>query len=114
MKRIFSVIIILLVPLFLLSCAGRHEELLSKDYTEMSNDELLRYYYELEDEIAKCEHSSSGASVGVGGGRGWGHRGGYGGVGVGVSKGVGGCDAEDLRARRIDVRMALKKRGLNP
>lgn len=114
MKRLFLVTILLLLPLFLFSCASTHEELLSQDYTKMSNDELLRHYYELEDEIAKCEHRSSGGSVGVGGGRGWGHGGGFGGVGVGVSKGIGGCDADDLRDRRIDVRLALKKRGLNP
>ncbi|MBW1815154.1 MAG: hypothetical protein JRJ39_16315 [Deltaproteobacteria bacterium] len=93
MKRIFVIIAILLLPLFLLSCS---------------------YYYQLEDEIAKCENKSSGGSIGIGGGRGWGSRGGFGGVGVGASKGIGGCDSDDLRTRRIDVRLALKKRGLNP
>ncbi len=114
MKRIFLVISILLLPVFLLSCSGTQEELLSKDHTKMSDDDLLRYYYQLEDEIAKCENKSSGGSVGLGGGRGWGRGGGFGGVGVGVSKGIGGCDSDDLRTRRIDVRLALKKRGLNP
>jgi len=114
MKRLFFIATLLLVPLFLLSCSGTQEELLSKDYTKMTDDELLKYFYQIEDEIAKCENHSSGASVGVGGGHGWGHHGGFGGVGVGVSKGIGGCDSEDLRARRVDVRLELKKRGLNP
>ena len=114
MKRIFLAITLLLVPLFLFSCSGTQKELLSKDHTKMSDDELLKYYYQLEDEIAKCEHKSSGGSIGIGGGRGWGSRGGFGGVGVGASKGIGGCDSDDLRERRIDVRLALKKRGLNP
>ena len=114
MNRLFLITAILIVPFFLLSCSGKREELLSKDYTKMSDDELLKYYYQLEDEITKCEHRSSGSSVGIGGGRGWGSGGGFGGVGVGVSKGIGGCDADDLRERRIDVRLALKKRGLNP
>lgn len=113
MKRIVWIIAIFL-PFFILSCSGTQEELLSKDYTKMTDDELLRYYYQLEDEIDKCENSDTGASVGIGGGRGWGSGGGFGGVGVGVSKGIGGCDAEELRQRRVDVRLALKKRGLNP
>ncbi|MCJ7773183.1 MAG: hypothetical protein MUP22_08635 [Desulfobacterales bacterium] len=114
MKRIVLIIVMFLLPLFMLSCSGTQEELLGKDYTKMSDDELLKYYYQIEDEIAKCENKSSGASVGIGGGRGWGSGGGFGGVGVGVSKGVGGCESDDLRNRRIDVRLALKKRGLNP
>ncbi len=114
MRRVILTISIFLIPLFLLSCSSTREELLSKDYTKMSDDELLKYYYQVEDEIAKCENRSSGASVGIGGGRGWGSGGGFGGVGVGVSKDVGGCNADDLRTRRIDLRLALKKRGLNP
>jgi hypothetical protein len=114
MKRIVLIIIIFLVPFSILSCSNRIDELLNMDYTKMSNDDLLRYYYQLDDEISKCENKSSGGSIGVGGGRGWGSRGGFGGVGVGASKGIGGCDSDDLRTRRIDVRLALKKRGLNP
>jgi len=114
MRRIILIALLFIIPGMLLSCAGTQEELLSKDYTKMSDDELLKYYYQLEDEIAKCENKSSGASVRVGGGHGWGSHGGFGGVGVGVSKGIGGCDSEDLRNRRVDVRLALKKRGLNP
>ena len=111
MKRIALIIIIFLLPLFMLSCSGAQKELLSKDHTTMSDDELLRYYLQLNDEIEKCENRGRGSSVGIGGSRGWG---GHGGVGVGVSKGIGGCNSDNLRTRRIDVRLALKKRGINP
>jgi len=36
------------------------------------------------------------------------------GGGAGVGMGGSGYTADDLRARRIDVRLELKRRGLNP
>ena len=111
MKKITLIVITCLLPFLALSCASQGEDLLARDHTRMSDDELLKYYYQIEDGIAKCERPSSGASIGFGTGVGVGRRSA---LGVGVSKGVGGCNSDQLRERRIDVRMALKKRGINP
>lgn len=103
--------ILCIMALLLVSgCAGHRKELLSKDYTTMTNDELLRYYYELNDEISRCVNESSGASVGVGTGLGL-HRFG---LGLGLSHGVPTCNPDKLRRRRIDVRIEMQHRGLNP
>jgi hypothetical protein len=90
-------------------CAGRSQELLAEDFVKMGNDDLLRYFYRLNDEI-ESQESASGPQFGIGMGS-FGH--GVGG-GVGVGTGSQRSIAEDLRTRRIDVRMELKKRGMNP
>lgn len=90
-------------------CAGTSTALLAEDYKSMNNDNLLRYYYTLNDEIEKQE-KQSGPQFGIG-------IGGFGGSvggGAGVSTGGSGYTADDLRARRIDVLMELKKRGIKP
>lgn len=96
--------------LLLLACAGtgRHtEELLQKDYRAMANPELLTYYYQLNDQIARVERQATGTSVGLGVGSGP--------VRVGVSQGIGrGVIAEDLRDRRNEVRSELTVRGVRP
>jgi hypothetical protein len=88
---------------------GVSKELLNEDYKKMSNENILRYYYSLNDEIERQE-KQSGPQFGIGIGS-FGH-----GVGGGASVGMGGSGytADDLRARRIDVRLELKRRGLNP
>jgi hypothetical protein len=75
----------------------------------MSNDDLLRYYYRLNDEI-ESQEKQSGPQVGIGIGGIGGHVGGD----LGVGTGSEGYTAEDLRARRVDVRMELNKRKLTP
>ena len=114
MKRKLSVVLLVffVAALFLcFGCAtGKTKELIAEDYQKMSNDDLLRYYYRLNDEIDSQEKSSSGPAFGIGiGGMGRGMGG-----GVGVGGGGTGTVAEDLRARRIDVKMELKKRNLTP
>ncbi len=105
---ILSLLIIAAVVL-VFGCADKTKELLAENYQKMSNDDLLRYFYRLNDEIESLE-KQSGPQMGIGiGGFGM-HTGG----GVGVSSGSTGYTAEELRARRIDVRMDLKKRGLVP
>jgi hypothetical protein len=100
----------LLVALFFAGCAPharRTAELLEQDHKEMTDEQLLHYYYQLNDQIARVERSQRGTSVGVG----------YGrspvaiGVGTGVTRGV---VAEDLRERRTEVRTELTLRGLRP
>lgn len=107
------VLLVLFVAALLLSfgCAGgKTKEMIAEDYQKMSNDDLLRYYYRLNDEIDSQEKSSSGPSFGIGiGGIGRGVGG-----GVGVGGGGGGTTADELRARRVDVKMELKKRNLTP
>jgi hypothetical protein len=91
-------------------CASRGAQLLRLDYQAMSDEELLQYYYQLDEEVAKCEARLGRTSVGVGTGYG---TGGFG-LGVGVSQAVGGCDLDALRQRRGEVRFLLKKREISP
>ncbi|MCX5850278.1 MAG: hypothetical protein NTW65_12655 [Deltaproteobacteria bacterium] len=112
MKIIRNISILLLIitaVIFILGCAGKSTELLAEDYKTMSNENILRYYYSLNDEIERQEKQSS-PQFGIGIGS-FGH-----GVGGGASVGTGGSGytADDLRARRIDVRLELKRRNLNP
>ena len=108
-RNITMLLIILTTVFFVLGCAGGSKELLNEDYKKMSNENILRYYYSLNDEIERQE-KQSGPQFGIGIGS-FGH-----GVGGGASVGTGGSGytADDLRARRIDVRLELKRRGLNP
>jgi hypothetical protein len=102
-------LLIFMAVFFVLGCAGKSTALLAEDYKAMSNDNLLRYYYTLNDEIERQEKQSSPQfGIGIGG---FGH-----GVGSGASVNTGGSGytADDLRARRIDVKLELKRRGLNP
>ncbi len=105
-----------IVPIFLMlaflagGCAGQQKELLARDYMHMSDNELLKYYYRLSDEIDACMHRST-PSVGIGTGFGifrWL------GLGVGVSKGISTCNPDKLRERRTDVRVELQHRGISP
>jgi hypothetical protein len=109
MRNTAMLLIILTTVFSVLGCAGGSKELLKEDYKIMSNENILRYYYNLNDEIERQE-KQSGPQFGIGIGS-FGH-----GVGGGASVGTGGSGytADDLRARRIDVRLELKRRGLNP
>jgi hypothetical protein len=108
-RNIAMLLIILTTVFFVLGCAGGSKELLNEDYKKMSNENILRYYYSLNDEIERQE-KQSGPQFGIGIGS-FGHGGGG---GASVGTGGSGYTADDLRARRIDVRLELKRRGLNP
>ncbi len=95
--------------LLALGCANQTKELLAENYPRMGDEDLLRYYYRLSDEIERQERPS-GPQFGFGLGT-FGH---HTGVGLGVETGPMGYSADELRKRRIDVLMELKKRGLNP
>ncbi len=105
-------ILIMFLASMAAGCAGQSKELLGENYKTMSNDRLLEYFYQLNDEIEKQE-KQTGPSFGIG-------LGGFGGgrtaVGGGVGVGTGGTayTADDLRQRRIEVRMEMKKRNINP
>ena len=102
-------ILIIAAFVFLLGCANKTKELLAEDYTKMNNEELLRYYYRLNDEIERQERPQ-GPEIGFG----FGTFGRGTGLGIGAGTSGGGYIADDLRKRRIDVRMELQKRKLNP
>ncbi|MFH2011480.1 MAG: hypothetical protein ABIJ37_02055 [Pseudomonadota bacterium] len=102
---LFSIVAVFIV----FGCASVTKELLAEDYKTMSNDDLLRYFYRLNDEIESSE-KESGPRVSIGIGSFGRHIGGA----LGINTGSGGSTAEELRARRIDVRMELNKRGITP
>ena len=108
-QNIALLLLIIGTILFIAGCADKSKELLAEDYKKMTNERLLEYFYQVNDEIDKQE-KSSGPSVGFGMGGGFGR----GGAGVGVGTGGTGYTAEDLRARRIELRLEMKRRNLNP
>ena len=108
-QNIILTLLIIAAVFLVVGCADKTKDLLAEDFKKMGNEDLLRYFYRLNDEIEKQE-KQSGPQVGIGFG---GFGGGVGG-GAGVATGGTGYTAEDLRARRIDVRLELKRRGLNP
>ena len=110
MKREIALLILAMAAvLFVLGCAETTKELLAEDYTKMNNQELLRYFYRLNDEIEKQE-KPQGPEIGFGLGTfGRGTA-----LGLGAATGAGGYTADDLRKRRIDVRMELQRRNLYP
>lgn len=102
-------ILMIFAVLIVSGCAGQSKELLAEDYKKMNNEQILEYFYRLNDEIEKQE-KQTGPSFGVG-------VGGFGrGVGGGVGVGTGGTGytADDLRERRIEIRMEMKRRNINP
>jgi hypothetical protein len=100
----------MLVLLVVSGCAPhgrRTAELLEQDYKVMTDEQLLHYYYQLNDQIVRVERGQRGTSVGVGYGRAP--------VSIGVGTGVArGTIAEDLRDRRTEVRTELALRDLRP
>jgi hypothetical protein len=108
-QNIILTFLIITAVFLIVGCANRSKELLAEDFKKMGNEDLLRYFYRLNDEI-ESQEKQSGPQVGIG----MGSFGGGVGGGVGVTTGGTGYTAEDLRARRIDVRLELKRRGLNP
>jgi hypothetical protein len=108
-QNIILAFLIITSVFLVMGCADRTKDLLAEDFKKMGNEDLLRYFYRLNDEI-ESQEKQSGPQVGIG----VGSFGRGAGGGVGVSTGGSGYTAEDLRARRIDVRLELKRRGLNP
>ncbi|MCE5275949.1 MAG: hypothetical protein LLG43_12555 [Deltaproteobacteria bacterium] len=105
-----NTLVCIMLIILICGCAGSSKDLLARDYLHMSNDELLTYYHQLSDEIDRCVSSSNRTSVGVGTGFGLGWLG----IGLGVSKGVPTCNPDELRRRRVAVRLELQHRGVSP
>ena len=108
-RGVFLFVGMMLLIGFFLGCAAKSTDLLAEDPKKMNNEQLLEYFYRLNDEIEKQEKQSAPSfSVGLGTfGRGVGG-------GVGVGTGGTGYTAEDLRQRRIEVRMERRRRNINP
>ena len=82
-KQSIVLSLLIIAAVFLVfGCADKTKELLAENYQKMSNDDLLRYFYRLNDEI-ESQEKQSGPQVGVGIGGFGRHTGG----GVGVSSG---------------------------
>jgi hypothetical protein len=101
--------LIIFAALIIVGCANKSTDLLAEDYKKMNDEQILEYFYRLNDEIEKQE-KQSGPSFGIG----------FGGMGRGVGGGVGvgtggtGYTADDLRQRRVEIRMEMKRRNINP
>jgi len=113
----FSFVTLLLL-VFLSGCAdhsARNQELLSENYHSLSNDNLILYYYKLEDQIDVVERRKSKPSFSLGLGLGsFGHSsGGSAGVGMATGGSKQGV-ATDLRDRRNEVKLELQHRGITP
>ncbi len=102
----------------LLGCANHKaqtQQLLSKDYQSLSDDNLTLYYYQLEDQIEIVEQKKSHTSISLGLGLGsFGrHSRGSGGVGITTGESKKGV-ASELRNRRNEVKLELRHRGITP
>ena len=97
---------ILLGCLLLLVCGCATQP--KPDPGQLSNAELLSSYYELTDELARRERSSASVGLGLGFGVRWLH------VGLGLSKPLKTRNLADLRQQRLNVRLELERRGINP
>ncbi|MGZ3608148.1 MAG: hypothetical protein ACXU9J_09525, partial [Syntrophales bacterium] len=64
-RKIAVLILSIAAVVFVLGCAERTKELLAEDYNKMNNEELLRYYYRLNDEIERQE-IPQGPEIGFG------------------------------------------------
>ncbi|MDA3902583.1 MAG: hypothetical protein PF441_03935 [Desulfuromusa sp.] len=118
LRRLGLTLLSLLLVGFLSGCAdhsARNQELLAKSYHSLSNDDLILYYYQLEDQIEVVERKKSKPSVSLGFGLGsFGHSSASS-AGVGVSTGGSKQNvATNLRDRRNEVRLELQHRGVNP
>jgi len=111
-KSGMKVLACIVIALLLIStgCAGTQKELLALDHTKMTNDELLKYYFELSEEIDRCVSETNKSPAGFAPGFNLGFLG----IGLGFSSGRQACNTEELRKRRIAVKLELHNRGMNP
>jgi hypothetical protein len=118
MRRLFlpTLFVVAFALLFATGCSTSrptNRQLLETEYTQMTDQELLDYYRQLDDRISGRDSGSGGLGFGLGVGMGFGLNGGA--VGLGASKGVGGDDpVEALQIKRNEVRLELDRRGLEP
>ena len=113
---IFGLIFISLLSIAMLSGCADHkaktQELLAEDFLSLSNDDLILYYYKLEDQIEIVEQKRRGSSISLGLGlSSFGRSSGS----VGVTTGGSQRDiATDLRDQRNKVKLELQHRNITP
>jgi len=117
-SKIIAGLWILLLSVFLYACANHSAKtnvLLTLDYRNLSDDQLILHYYDLEDQIERVERSTLSPRINLGLGLSrYGFNSGTSG-GVGISSGVGSNHtADDLRQRRNEVKLEMQKRGISP
>jgi len=121
LKFVFHLGFILFALLTITTLSGcadhktKTQELLSEDFHSLSNDDLILYYYQLEDQIEIVEQERRGSSVSFGLGLGSFGRSSGGGDSVGVTTGGSQRNiATDLRDRRNKVKLELQHRKITP
>ena len=112
-------VLIILCGIALVGCmSGASSEatlLLEQDYLRMTNTQLVEYEQRLSDELVNSSRNNSG-DVGIGFGFGsWGGSSGY---GIRTDQRLAGSGetstTRELRFRRDDVRIEMRRRGLLP
>lgn len=102
----------LLITIGCQSTQPSNRQLLQESYTQMTDAELLSYYQQLTERIAKPASGGGGFGFGLGIGIGVGSSSS---VGLGASKGPEpDYTTEALLQRRDQVRLELARRGLEP
>ena len=117
-KALLLLIVVILSLGSIGGCANHQaktRELLSQNFHQLSDDDLILYYYKLEDQIEIVEQARTRSTVSLGLGVGsFGHHSGGSGT-IGVSTGGSKQSiASDLRKRRNQVKLELKHRGITP
>lgn len=110
--RVLSVCL-LLSSLSCVASTPSDSQLLSQDYRQLENAELIAYEQALSDAYSRSlQTGSRGVSIGLG----FGSWSGSSGFGVGVDREVGGsgegAQSRELRLRRDLVRDEMRRRGL--
>jgi len=116
--RQVSILIFTIILGLLFGCAdhsAKNKELLAQNYQTLSDEDLTLYYYELNDQIKIDERERNNSSVILGFGMwSYGSNSGKSG-GVGVTSSGGQTEvATNLRDRRNEVKLEMKKRDLKP
>ena len=113
------ILILVIISGLLVGCAANHsekyKELLTKDYQSLSDNDLTLYYYELEDQIKVVDRERNSSSIRFGFGLGsyGSDYGGSGGIDATTRRGQADVSI-NLRDRRDDVELEMKKRNLKP
>lgn len=113
----FGFIFLILLSIATLSGCADHkaktQELLAEDFLSLSNDDLILYYYKLEDQIEIVEQKRRGSSISLGLGLGSFGRSSGGSGSVGLTTGSSQRDiATDLRDQRNKVKLELQHRNI--
>ena len=108
-QNILLLLHILVILVLVFGCANKAKELLTVNYHELSDNDLIQYYHSLNDEIEFLERPPiSEVTIGLS----TNYRSPYS-DSVHENPGVSG-QTEELRERRIEIYNALKKKGGPP